>query len=212
MGDIKKLAVLVSGNGSNLQSIIDSINIGEINANISLVISNIETAFALTRAKQENLNSAFLNHKNFSSRENFDQALSELLIKHEVDLIVLAGFMRILSNSFIEKFNRKIINIHPSLLPKYPGLNTHEKVINNKDKFHGVTIHLVDEGLDSGPIIAQARFVATKYKDIDGLITKVHSIEHKLYPMIIKMIVEGEINLNELNGKNFKCYEDEFDL
>ena len=212
MGDIKKLAVLVSGNGSNLQSIIDSINIGEINANISLVISNIETAFALTRAKQENLNSAFLNHKNFSSRESFDQALSELLIKHEVDLIVLAGFMRILSNSFIEKFNRKIINIHPSLLPKYPGLNTHEKVINNKDKFHGVTIHLVDEGLDSGPIIAQARFVATKYKDIDGLITKVHSIEHKLYPMIIKMIVEGEINLNELNGKDFKCYEDEFDL
>ncbi len=212
MGDIKKLAVLVSGNGSNLQSIIDAINIGEINANISLVISNIETAFALTRAKQENLNSAFLNHKNFSSRESFDQSLSELLIKHEVDLIVLAGFMRILSNSFIEKFNRKIINIHPSLLPKYPGLNTHEKVINNKDKFHGVTIHLVDEGLDSGPIIAQARFVATKYKDIDGLITKVHSIEHKLYPMIIKMIVEGEINLNELNGKNFKCYEDEFDL
>ena len=212
MGNIKKLAVLVSGNGSNLQSIIDSINIGEINANISLVISNIETAFALTRAKQENLNSAFLNHKNFSSRESFDQALSELLIKHEVDLIVLAGFMRILSNSFIEKFNKKIINIHPSLLPKYPGLKTHEKVMNNNDKYHGVTIHLVDEGLDSGPIIAQARFVATKYKDIDGLITKVHSIEHKLYPMIIKMIVEGEINLNELNGKNFKCYEDEFDL
>ena len=212
MGDIKKLAVLVSGNGSNLQSIIDSINIGEINANISLVISNIETAFALTRAKRENLNSAFLNHKNFSSRESFDQALSELLIKHEVDLIVLAGFMRILSNSFIEKFNRKIINIHPSLLPKYPGLNTHEKVINNKDKFHGVTIHLVDEGLDSGPIIAQARFKAAKYRDIDSLITKVHSIEHKLYPLIIKMIVEGEINLNELNGKNFKCYEDELDL
>ena len=212
MGDIKKLAVLVSGNGSNLQSIIDSINIGDINANISLVISNIESAFALKRAKKENLNSAFLNHKNFSSRESFDQALSELLTKHEVDLIVLAGFMRILSNSFIEKFNRKIINIHPSLLPKYPGLKTHEKVINNKDKYHGVTIHLVDEGLDSGPIIAQAKFEATKYKDIDSLITKVHSLEHKLYPLIIKMIVEGEINLNELNGKDFKCYEDELDL
>ena len=212
MGDIKKLAVLVSGNGSNLQSIIDSINIGDIDANISLVISNIETAFALKRAKKENLKSAFLNHKNFSSRESFDQALSELLFKHEVDLIVLAGFMRILSNSFIEKFNRKIINIHPSLLPKYPGLKTHEKVINNKDKYHGVTIHLVDEGLDSGPIIAQARFEATKYKDIDSLITKVHSLEHKLYPLIIKMIVEGEITLNELNGKDFKCYEDELDL
>ena len=212
MGDIKKLAVLVSGNGSNLQSIIDSINIGEINANISLVMSNVETAFALTRAKQENLKSAFLNHKNFLSRESFDLALSELLIKHKVDLIVLAGFMRILSNSFIEKFNKKIINIHPSLLPKYPGLKTHEKVMNNNDKYHGVTIHLVDEGLDSGPIIAQARFKATKYEDIDSLITKVHSLEHKLYPLIIKMIVEGEINLNELNGKDFKCYEDEFDL
>jgi phosphoribosylglycinamide formyltransferase-1 len=212
LGDIKKLAVLVSGNGSNLQSIIDSINIGDINANISLVISNIESAFALKRAKKENLKSAFLNHKNFSSRESFDQALSELLIKHEVDLIVLAGFMRILSNSFTEKFNRKIINIHPSLLPKYPGLKTHEKVMNNKDKYHGVTIHLVDEGLDSGPIIAQARFEATKYKDIDSLITKVHSLEHKLYPLIIKKVVEGEINLNELNGKDFKCYEDEFDL
>ncbi len=212
MGDIKKLAVLVSGNGSNLQSIIDSINIGDINANISLVISNIESAFALKRAKKENLKSAFLNHKNFSSRESFDQALSELLIKHEVDLIVLAGFMRILSNSFTEKFNRKIINIHPSLLPKYPGLKTHEKVMNNKDKYHGVTIHLVDEGLDSGPIIAQARFEVTKYKDIDSLITKVHSLEHKLYPLIIKKVVEGEINLNELNGKDFKCYEDEFDL
>ena len=212
MGDIKKLAVLVSGNGSNLQSIIDSINNGDINANISLVISNVETAFALKRAKKENLKSAFLNHKNFSSRESFDQALSELLFKHEVDLIVLAGFMRVLSNSFVEKFNRKIINIHPSLLPKYPGLKTHEKVINNKDKYHGVTIHLVDEGLDSGPIIAQARFKATKYEDIDSLITKVHSLEHKLYPLIIKMIVEGEINLNELNGKDFKCYEDEFDL
>ena len=199
MGDIKKLAVLVSGNGSNLQSIIDSINIGDINANITLVISNIESAFALKRAKKENLKSAFLNHKNFSSRESFDQALSELLIKHEVDLIVLAGFMRILSNSFTEKFNRKIINIHPSLLPKYPGLKTHEKVMNNKDKYHGVTIHLVDEGLDSGPIIAQARFEATKYKDIDSLITKVHSLEHKLYPLIIKMIVEGEINLNAVS-------------
>ena len=212
MGNIKKLAVLVSGNGSNLQSIIDSINIGEINANISLVMSNVETAFALTRAKQENLKSAFLNHKNFLSRESFDLALSELLIKHKVDLIVLAGFMRILSNSFIEKFNKKIINIHPSLLPKYPGLKTHEKVMNNNDKYHGVTIHLVDEGLDSGPIIAQARFKATKYKDINSLTTKVHSLEHKLYPLIIKMIVEREINLSELNGKDFKCYEDEFDL
>ena len=110
MGDIKKLAVLVSGNGSNLQSIIDSIKIGDMDANISIVISNIDTAFALKRAKKENLNSAFLDHKNFSSRESFDQALSEILIKHEVDLIVLAGFMRILSNSFIEKFNRKIID------------------------------------------------------------------------------------------------------
>ena len=185
MGDIKKLAVLVSGNGSNLQSIIDSINIGEINANISLVISNIETAFALTRAKQENLNSAFLNHKNFSSRESFDQALSELLIKHEVDLIVLAGFMRILSNSFIEKFNRKIINIHPSLLPKYKGLNTHARAIAAKDKFSGCSVHLVTSELDGGPVLDQSQISIDKTDNVESLSTKVLKEEHILYPKVL---------------------------
>ena len=212
MSDITKLAVLVSGNGSNLQSIIDSINLGDISAKISLVISNVESAYALTRAKKENLNHAFLDHKKFSSRESFDQEISELLIKHEVDIIVLAGFMRILSKSFIKKFNKKIINIHPSLLPKYPGLKTHEKVMENKDKYHGVTIHLVDEGLDSGPIIAQAKFKTSKYKNIDSLIFKIHSVEHKLYPLILKKIVDREIDLLKLSGKNFKCYEDGFDF
>ena len=192
MGDIKKLAVLVSGNGSNLQSIIDSINIGEINANISLVISNIETAFALTRAKQENLNSAFLNHKNFSSRESFDQALSELLIKHEVDLIVLAGFMRILSNSFIEKFNRKIINIHPSLLPKYKGLNTHYKAIQNKDKYSGATVHIVNEKLDSGEIIMQKKVKILKKDSEKSLEKKVLKIEHKIYPKSIIRLLTSD--------------------
>ena len=212
MSDITKLAVLVSGNGSNLQSIIDSINLGEISAKISLVISNVENAYALTRAKKENLNHVFLDHKKFFSRESFDHEIGELLIKHEVDLIVLAGFMRILSKSFIKKFNKKIINIHPSLLPKYPGLKTHEKVMKNKDKYHGVTIHLVDEGLDSGPIIAQAKFKTSKYKDIDSLIIKIHSVEQKLYPLILKRIVDGEIDLLKLNGKNFNCYEDGFDF
>ena len=212
MSDINKLAVLVSGNGSNLQSIIDSINVGEISAKISLVISNVENAYALTRAKKENLNHAFLDHKKFFSRESFDHEIGELLIKHEVDLIVLAGFMRILSKSFIKKFNKKIINIHPSLLPKYPGLKTHEKVMKNKDKYHGVTIHLVDEGLDSGPIIAQAKFKTSKYKDIDSLIIKIHSVENKLYPLILKKIVDREIDLLKLNGKNFNCYEDGFDF
>ena len=212
MSDITKLAVLVSGNGSNLQSIIDSINLGEISAKISLVISNVQSAYALTRAKKEDLNHAFLDHKKFSSRESFDHEISELLIKHEVDLIVLAGFMRILSKSFIKEFNKKIINIHPSLLPKYPGLKTHEKVMENKDKYHGVTIHLVDEGLDSGPIIAQAKFKTSKYKNIDSLIVKIHSVEHKLYPFILKKIVDREIDLLKLSGKNFKCYEDGFDF
>ena len=212
MSDITKLAVLVSGNGSNLQSIIDSINLGEISAKISLVISNVENAYALTRAKKENLNHVFLDHKKFFSRESFDHEIGELLIKHEVDLIVLAGFMRILSKSFIKKFNKKIINIHPSLLPKYPGLKTHEKVMKNKDKYHGVTIHLVDEGLDSGPIIAQVKFKTSKCKDIDSLIIKIHSVENKLYPLILKKIVDREIDLLKLNGKNFNCYEDGFDF
>ena len=137
------VAILLSGNGSNLQAIIDNIKIGELKADIKIVISNKKEAFGLKRAEENGIKNFFVDHKKFESREAFDEKLSKIIKKENVDLVVLAGFMRILGSGFIKNFQSKIINIHPSLLPKYPGLNTHKKVLENKDSEHGVTVHLV---------------------------------------------------------------------
>ena len=139
------LAVLLSGNGTNFQAIVDSIDNGKLKASIKIVISNNKDAFGLKRAENHNIKNLFLDHKDFEDRKSYDQKLKELLKKENIDFIVLAGFMRILGSDFVKNFPDKIINIHPSLLPKYPGLNTHKKVLENKDKDHGVTVHLVDE-------------------------------------------------------------------
>ena len=148
-----KIAVFVSGNGSNLQALIDVGKNLNCPYEINLVFSNNPDVYALKRASQSNIPTFTLDHKNFKTRQEFDSTLSNYLKKIDFDLIVLAGFMRILGREFIKKYENKIINLHPSLLPKYPGLNTHEKVLENKDKFHGATVHLVDEGLDTGKII-----------------------------------------------------------
>ena len=143
------LAILLSGNGTNFQAIVDSIENGRLKAAIKIVISNNKDAYGLKRAKKHNIKNLCLDHKDFEDRKSYDQKLKEVIKQESVDFIILAGFMRILGSDFVKNFPNKIINIHPSLLPKYPGLNTHKKVLENKDKEHGVTVHLVDEGLDS---------------------------------------------------------------
>ena len=187
------LAVLLSGNGTNFQAIVDSIDNGKLKATIKIVISNNKDAFGLKRAENHNIKNLFLDHKDFEDRKSFDHKLIELIKKENVDFIILAGFMRILGSDFVKNFPNKIINIHPSLLPKYPGLNTHKKVLENKDKEHGVTVHLVDEGLDSGPIIGYAKVkVDVKEKEND-LINKIHKIEHFIYPKILSELQKGKI-------------------
>ena len=187
------LAVLLSGNGTNFQAIVDSIDNGKLKASIKIVISNNKDAFGLKRAENHNIKNLFLDHKDFEDRKSFDHKLIELIKKENVDFIILAGFMRILGSDFVKNFPGKIINIHPSLLPKYPGLNTHKKVLENKDKEHGVTVHLVDEGLDSGPIIGYAKVkVDVKEKEND-LINKIHKIEHFIYPKILSELQKGKI-------------------
>ena len=187
------LAVLLSGNGTNFQAIVDSIDNGKLKATIKIVISNNKDAFGLKRAENHNIKNLFLDHKDFEDRKSFDHKLIELIKKENVDFIILAGFMRILGSDFVKNFPGKIINIHPSLLPKYPGLNTHKKVLENKDKEHGVTVHLVDEGLDSGPIIGYAKVkVDVKEKEND-LINKIHKIEHFIYPKILSELQKGKI-------------------
>jgi len=188
------LAILLSGNGTNLQAIIDSIDSGQLKADIKIVISNNKDAFGLERAKINNIKNLSIDHKDFDDRESFDERLLKEVKQEKFDFIVLAGFMRILGSNFIRNFPNKILNIHPSLLPKYPGLNTHKKVLENKDKEHGVTVHLVDEGLDSGPIIG-----SMKLKVIDGekesdLERRIHKMEHYIYPKILSEFQEGKIS------------------
>ena len=199
------VAVLISGNGSNLQAIIDKFQKDEL-VNVSCVISNKKDAYGLVRAEKAKIDHYFIDNKNFSSREEFEQALINILNKYEPDLVVLAGFMRILSELFVNKYKNKLINIHPSLLPKYKGLDTHRKVLENQDDYHGVTVHFVDNTLDGGPILVQTR-TPVETQDIKELEEKIHELEHKIYPEVIKDIAQKQIYV--LNGKVIKENNDE---
>ena len=163
-----KVAVLISGNGSNLQAMIDNFKKKESIIDINCVISNKENAFGLVRAEKASIDNHFIDHTEFKNREEFDQRLIQILEGYSPDLIVLAGFMRILSEVFVDKYIGRIINIHPSLLPKYPGLDTHKKVIENEDTHHGVTVHYVDKTLDGGPVCVQSEIEVTT-KDVNEL-------------------------------------------
>lgn len=187
-------AVFISGNGSNLQAIINATNNGQIDGKICCVLSNKEEAFGLVRAKEANIPTIVIEHQNFETREKFETAILESLKSYQIDLIVLAGFMRILSPVLIKPYLGKLMNIHPSLLPKYPGLNTHQKVIDNQDTQHGVTIHFVDETLDGGQICAQS-IMKVESNDIDILENKIHELEHELYPKVIQSFAKGELKL-----------------
>ena len=192
-----KIAVFISGNGTNLQSLIDTKYLNNRNSlKISVVFSNNEKAFGLKRAKAQNIPYFTLNHKDFDSRENFDEEIINRLNEYDFDLLVLAGYMRILSEKFINSYRNKIINLHPSLLPKYPGLETHKKVIENKDKYHGATVHYVDSGLDTGQVIGFSKF-RVETNNVNLLEEKVHEIEHKLLPLICSLIKNNYIEFKE---------------
>lgn len=198
------LAVLISGGGSNLQAIIDAIKNNKLDAQIKAVISNNVSASGLDRAARENITTHVIEHKSYPSREAFDQAMSQVIDAAKVDLVVLAGFMRILSKPFIEHYQHRLINIHPSLLPKYKGLNTHQQVIDNNDKFHGASVHFVNQELDSGPTVIQAEMPVLATDNAETLATRILIEEHQIYPMVIQMIAEGRLSFdkNQLNLDN----------
>ena len=206
---MKKIVVLISGSGSNLQAIIENCNAKYINAEIISVISNNPNAYGLERAASANINSIVIDNKDFMSRDHFDSKLIKILDDLNPDLIILAGFMRILTEKLTNKYIGKIINIHPSLLPKYPGLNTHERVIENQDLVHGVSIHFVSSKLDCGPLISQGEIKTKKHDDIRHLVERIHKVEHLIYPEIIKYICEDRIYLesNEVKFKNITSTE-----
>ena len=194
--NIFKLAVLVSGRGSNLQAIIDSIDREELDAHLSIVISNTKNAMALKRAEKHGIKTVFIDPSTYSSSKEYDKALVLKLKEFSIDLICLAGYMRILGEEIIQTFEKKIINIHPSLLPAFPGLNAQKQAINHGVKFSGCTVHFVDSGVDSGPIILQT--VVPVYDDDDekSLSKRILEQEHSLYPKAIKMIQKNKIRLS----------------
>ena len=199
-----KGVILISGNGSNLQSIIDHAD--SIDLQISAVISNEKNAYGLERAKTVGIKTYFVDPKKFSERVDFDQELVKIIDSLNVELIVLAGFMRILSTLFINHFYGKVLNIHPSLLPKYPGLDTHQRAINASDKQHGATVHFVTRELDGGPIISQVVVNVDSHDTETSLAKKVLKKEHILYPKVIHWYTQRRLKLeNEgsasLDGK-----------
>lgn len=192
MEKLPVLAVLVSGNGTNLQSIIDHIHEGKLRAVVGAVISDNENAFALERAKKANIPGVVIQRKEFQTKSHFEKAIHDEVRRVHAEMIVLAGFMRILSAEFVEKYPNRILNIHPSLLPNHPGLHAIEKAFEAKDEFAGVTIHFVDRGVDTGPIVLQDKVKIDSTDTIETLTQKVHALEHQLYPKAIQKVLWGK--------------------
>jgi phosphoribosylglycinamide formyltransferase-1 len=190
-----KIVVLISGGGTNLQAIIDACTHDEYSGEVVAVISNKADAFGLIRAQNANIPNLSLSHKDFTSREAYDQALIAKIDTFNADLIVLAGFMRILTPRFVQHFQGKLLNIHPSLLPKYQGLNTHQRAIDAGDDVHGVSVHFVTEELDGGPVILQAKVPVFPEDNSDDLSARVHEQEHRIYPLVIKWFIERRLSM-----------------
>ena len=190
------IVVLISGNGGNLQSIIDAVEAEQINGQITAVISNKADAYGLQRAKKHDIDQQVISHKDFSSREDFDLALSKNLTRLNPDIIVLAGFMRILGSALIQAFERKILNIHPSILPSYKGLNTFQRAIDNKEREHGVSIHIVTPKLDDGPVIVRGRYPILNGDTVSELQRKGHQLEHKMYSQTLQWLGRGDLQIN----------------
>jgi len=187
----RKLVVLISGRGSNMQTIHRATMRGEINARIVAVVSNNPDAAGLNYAAEQGLETLVLDHKGFASREAFDQQLIDHIDVFEPDYLILAGFMRILSAPFVEHYHGRLLNIHPSLLPKYKGLHTHRRALQNNEAEHGASVHFVTPDLDDGPVIMQARVPVLATDTEDSLMQSVLKMEHKLYPAAIALLCDG---------------------
>jgi phosphoribosylglycinamide formyltransferase-1 len=200
------VVVLISGSGSNLQALIDSIANDGNPARIAAVISNRADAYGLERAKQAGIATRVLDHKQFDGREAFDAALVEAIDGFDPQLVVLAGFMRILTPGFVNHYTGRLLNIHPSLLPKYKGLHTHQRALEAGDSEHGCSVHFVTEELDGGPLVVQAVVPVESGDTPESLAQRVHSQEHHIYPLAMRWFAQGRLRLGasgaQLDGKD----------
>ncbi|MCA1922577.1 phosphoribosylglycinamide formyltransferase [Buttiauxella noackiae] len=194
---MRRIVVLISGNGSNLQAIIDACKLKKINATVAAVFSNKTDAFGLERARAAEIPAHALTASQFADRAAFDRELMLEIDAYAPDLVVLAGYMRILSPEFVGHYAGRLINIHPSLLPKYPGLNTHSQVLENGDEVHGTSVHFVTEELDGGPVILQAKVPVFEGDDEEDITARVQNQEHAIYPLVVSWFIEGRLQMRE---------------
>jgi phosphoribosylglycinamide formyltransferase-1 len=190
------IVVLISGSGSNLQAIIDAVESGNLPVSIRAVISNRPSAYGLERAKAAGIATHILDHKHYADRASFDADLEQLIKKFQPGLVVLAGFMRILTDEFVNHFKGRMLNIHPSLLPKFRGLNTHQRALEAKEKLHGASVQFVTPELDGGPVIVQSKVSVLQTDTAEELAARVLNQEHIIYPKAIQWFAEGRIKLH----------------
>jgi len=191
-----RLAILISGKGSNLQAIIAAISAGTLPAEIAVVLSNQTNAGGLNYAVQAGIPTVTLDHRNYASRDHFDQAVIAELDRFQPDTVVLAGFMRILTPAFVHHYRNRLLNIHPSLLPLHRGLHTHQRALDAGDSEHGCSVHFVNDELDGGPVIAQARVAVHANDSEETLSNRVHLREHELYPRVLQWRATGRLTLD----------------
>jgi phosphoribosylglycinamide formyltransferase-1 len=210
MADLLKLGVLISGNGSNLQSIIDHIEKGSLKAIIKIVISNNPDAYGAIRAKKHGIPVVILKHTDFKNKEDFDLELIKILKSNQVDLVILAGFMRILTPAFLKAFSHKIMNIHPALLPSFPGIHGQKQAVEYGVKISGCTVHFVDEGVDTGPIIIQSAVQVLDDDTEETLAARILKKEHMIYPQAIQLFADGKIEIKgrkvRIKNVRFNCH------
>ncbi|UYG06147.1 phosphoribosylglycinamide formyltransferase [Halomonas sp. M4R1S46] len=200
--EARRVVVLISGNGSNLQALIDEQSHDRLGGEIVAVISNQPDAYGLKRARDAGIDAVALPHREYESREAYDGALIKVIERHEPDLVVLAGFMRILTPRFVQRFLGRLINIHPSLLPAYQGLNTHARALADGAAEHGCSVHFVTEELDGGPVLLQAAVEVAEGETEESLKEKVHAREHLIYPIAVKWCLEGRLRFGD-DGARF---------
>jgi len=203
-----RIVVLISGSGTNLQAIIDAADAKQFNGEVVGVISNKTDAYGLTRAEQSKIPSQVVDHTAFNTRDDYEQALAKAIDSYQPDLVILAGFMRILGSGFVQLYKGRMLNIHPSLLPKYQGLHTHRRALEAGDTQHGISIHFVTEELDGGPLAAQEKIDILASDDEKSLAKRVQQLEYQLYPEVIDWFCEKRLKLTnkgaELDGNLIK--------
>jgi len=190
---MKSIVVLISGSGSNLQAILDACKTGFIAGRVSAVISNKAGVYGLERAAVAGVKTLVLDHKAYANRTNYDKALMAAIDAEQADLVVLAGFMRILTPEFVSHYQGRLLNIHPSLLPKYQGLNTHQRAIDAGDTEHGCSVHFVTAELDGGPVVLQAKVPVFSDDDAAAVAARVHEQEHRIYPLVVRWFCQDRL-------------------